>query len=40
MHAGPPEGHSFHYPESDYRAFESRFPFEETEDQAARSTRY
>jgi len=27
-------GHSFHWPEHDYRAFESGFPFEETEDQA------
>ena len=27
-------GHSFHWPESDYRLFESGFPFELTEDQA------
>ena len=27
-------GHSFHWPESDYRGFESGFPFELTEDQA------
>jgi len=27
-------GHRFHWPEHDYRAFESGFPFEETEDQA------
>ena len=27
-------GHSFRWPEQDYRAFESGFPFEETEDQA------
>ena len=27
-------GHSFHWPESDYRVFESGFPFELTEDQA------
>ncbi|MCO4812196.1 MAG: transcription-repair coupling factor [Gammaproteobacteria bacterium] len=27
-------GHSFHWPESDYRTFESGFPFELTEDQA------
>ena len=27
-------GHAFHWPESDYRTFESGFPFELTEDQA------
>ncbi|MBT8102130.1 MAG: transcription-repair coupling factor [Gammaproteobacteria bacterium] len=27
-------GHSFHWPETDYRSFESGFPFELTEDQA------
>ena len=27
-------GHSFHWPESDYRGFENGFPFELTEDQA------
>jgi len=27
-------GHSFHWPESDYRSFESGFPFDLTEDQA------
>jgi len=27
-------GHSFHWPEPDYREFENRFPFEPTEDQA------
>ena len=27
-------GHSFHWPEGDYRSFESGFPFELTEDQA------
>ncbi|MBW2588489.1 MAG: DEAD/DEAH box helicase, partial [Deltaproteobacteria bacterium] len=27
------QGHSFRWPEHDYRAFESGFPFEETEDQ-------
>ena len=27
-------GHSFHWPESDYRSFESGFPFELTDDQA------
>jgi transcription-repair coupling factor (superfamily II helicase) len=27
-------GHRFHWPESDYRAFESDFPFEPTDDQA------
>ncbi len=27
-------GHSFHWPQDDYRAFESGFPFELTEDQA------
>lgn len=27
-------GHHFHWPEADYRAFESGFPFEPTEDQA------
>ena len=27
-------GHSFHWPEEDYRSFESGFPFELTEDQA------
>jgi transcription-repair coupling factor (superfamily II helicase) len=28
-------GHSFHWPESDYRGFENGFPFELTEDQAS-----
>ena len=28
------QGHSFRWPEHDYRAFESGFPFDETEDQA------
>ncbi len=28
-------GHSFHWPEHDYRAFESTFPFEPTDDQAS-----
>jgi len=28
-------GHRFHWPETDYRSFESGFPFELTEDQAA-----